>query len=126
MDSAFGRRWGLSDGLDQCVAHFEPFCSRLLISSHMHNSLIKLLLDHLVVSETFLAHSELGPDIRAALSALRLQLVVLLFQKVKLLLETLVLKLSLLDEEHVILVQMLDPGSLISLRADLQLERAKF
>jgi hypothetical protein len=48
LDSALGSGWRLSDSLDECVAHFEAF-TLPLVASHMHDRLVQLLLDHLVV-----------------------------------------------------------------------------
>jgi hypothetical protein len=70
VNTAFSSGRCLSDRLDQSVANFKPFTSRSLIPSHMHDGLVEFLLDHLVVGQSFTAHSQLSPDVARALATL--------------------------------------------------------
>lgn len=70
VNAAFSRRGRLSDRLDQSVADFKPFSTRGLVTSHVHDGLIELLLDHLVVGQSLTAHSQLSSDVARALATL--------------------------------------------------------
>jgi hypothetical protein len=67
---ACGRR--LRDSLNECVTHFETFSTHVAITCHMHDGLIELLLNHLIMSESLLAHSKFSLDLSVTLTRHRL------------------------------------------------------
>lgn len=78
MDPPLGSGGCLCDGRDEGVAYgvLAPFQGAVVVGD-VHDGLIKLLLDELVLSEPLLANSQLCADIRGALPLQTLKLVVL-------------------------------------------------
>lgn len=78
LNSAFRICGCLRDSLDKCIANIKsPISSDCVVLSHVHDCLIKLFLDHFVISETLSGHSKLCLYISIALACLTLKLVVL-------------------------------------------------
>lgn len=108
LDASLGGGWRLSDSLNQSVSNLISFTRVTALTCHVHDSLIKFLLNHLVVSKAFLTHGKLCLNVSISLSGSRLELVVLALEQVHLLLQRLILKLALLDQNQVVLVQVVD------------------
>lgn len=78
MNAALGSGRGLCDRLDQSIT--DIVCTitlDLIILSDVHDSLIELALNHLVVTKALLAYSQLGLDISTSLPSRAFELVVL-------------------------------------------------
>ena len=120
LDSPLGGRWRAGDGLDECVANS---IGTIFINSRVvgdvHNGLVELLFDQLVVCESLSCHGQLGFDLRITLPCGGLQLVVFRLQDVDLRLERLRLHLGLFDEDQVVFVQVSDSSDLLIPRSSL-------
>ena len=78
MDTAFSGGRGLGDSLDQSVADvIGPVTRNLIVLRDVHDGLVQLTLDHLVIGEPLLAHRQICLDVCVALASRALQLIVL-------------------------------------------------
>ena len=83
LDPSLRSRWSLCDRLNQCVADVVgTIAGNLVILCNMHDGLVELTLDHLVVPKPLLANSKLSLDVGAALPRRAFKLVVLTAQNI--------------------------------------------
>ena len=69
MDTAFSGGRGLGDSLDQSVADvIGPVTRNLIVLRDVHDGLVQLTLDHLVIGEPLLAHRQISLDVSVALA----------------------------------------------------------
>ena len=124
LNASFGSSRGTCDRGDKCIAYGVDAAVYVLIVGDVHDGLVELFLDELVVAQAFLADSEFGPDVSAALAVKGLEFVVLGLQDVYLGLQGFILYLKVLNKHHVILVQVSDSLSFIALASHTKLEPA--
>ena len=81
----------------------------MVVLSDVHDGLIKLSLDHFVITEALLADGKLSLYIRVSLPSRALKLVVLRPEHIELLTEGLILKFRLFDDKQIVFIQVLNP-----------------
>lgn len=78
LDSSFGCGRRLRDGLNESIPNVIGTIScDLIVLSDMHDGLIELALNHLVVGKALFAHGQVSLDVSVALPRRALQFVVL-------------------------------------------------
>lgn len=91
----------------------------------MHDTLVKLLLDHLIVGESLFTDSQFSFDVGVSLASGALKFVILALEAVHLRSESLILNFDLLDEDQVILIEMAHSSDFIVTRSHIQLQLSK-
>lgn len=126
LNAPLGSSGSVGDGLDESIANVVGAASvDLLRTCDVHDTLVKLLLDHLIVGESLFTDSQFSFDVGVSLASGALKFVILALEAVHLRSESLILNFDLLDEDQVILIEMAHSSDFIVTRSHIQLQLSK-